>query len=138
MLKLISSPATQILHNSSPTTTTKTTTKTNTKTRKSPVLRIPIEPGHCLVFGRKPDLRLLSNEINNKSSTILPITLPKSFTHASRTHCLCTLIAPPLGGLNIRIVVKGQNGLMVDGERFEEGSSAGVELERCDGEHIEI
>ncbi|KAH9473119.1 hypothetical protein MJO29_000197 [Puccinia striiformis f. sp. tritici] len=139
MLKLISSPATQILHNSSPTTTTKTTTKTSAnKTRKSPVLRIPIEPGHCLVFGRKPDLRLLSNEINNKSSTILPITLPKSFTHASRTHCLCTLIAPPLGGLNIRIVVKGQNGLMVDGERFEEGSSAGVELERRDGEQIEL
>ncbi|KAI9601567.1 hypothetical protein H4Q26_001393 [Puccinia striiformis f. sp. tritici PST-130] len=106
--------------------------------RNSPVLRIPIEPGHCLVFGRKPDLRLLSNEINNKSSTILPITLPKSFTHASRTHCLCTLIAPPLGGLNIRIVVKGQNGLMVDGERFEEGSSAGVELERRDGEQIEL
>ncbi|POW17354.1 hypothetical protein PSTT_00752 [Puccinia striiformis] len=105
--------------------------------RKSPVLRIPIEPGHCLVFGRKPDLRILSNEINNKSSTILPITLPKSFTHASRTHCLCTLIAPPLGGLNIRIVVKGQNGLMVDGERFEEGS-AGVELERRDGEQIEL
>ncbi|MBW0480739.1 hypothetical protein O181_020454 [Austropuccinia psidii MF-1] len=105
--------------------------------KSSLVIRIPIQPGHCLVFGRKPDLSSLSNDITPKS-ILSPICLPKSFTHASRTHCLCTLIAPPLGGLNIRIVVKGQNGLMVDGERFEQGSSAGVELERRDGEQIEL
>ncbi|KAI8442650.1 hypothetical protein BY996DRAFT_4576210 [Phakopsora pachyrhizi] len=110
-----------------------------TKARRTPSapLRVPIEPGHCLVFGRKPDTSAISSEVTPKS-TLLPIILPKSFNHASRTHCLCTLIAPPLGGLNIRIVVKGQNGLMVDGERFEAGSSAGVELERRDGEQIEL
>lgn len=101
-------------------------------------LRIAIEPGHCLVFGRKPDLSLIPREVTSKSATIIPVRLPGTFTHASRTHCSCTLIAPPLGGLNIRIVVRGQNGLTVDGERFSQGSSAGVELERSDGEQIEL
>ncbi|WAQ81554.1 hypothetical protein PtA15_1A896 [Puccinia triticina] len=138
-----SSPATQLLSptpipHSSPTTTQSHAPKPPRHKRPpSPPIRIPIQPGHCLVFGRKPDIPSLASEIAPKTA-ILPITLPKSFTHASRTHCLCTLIAPPLGGLNIRIVVKGQNGLMVDGERFEEGSSAGVELERRDGEQIEL
>ncbi|PLW23457.1 hypothetical protein PCASD_00835 [Puccinia coronata f. sp. avenae] len=130
-------PPSKLLASTTPTTSTIHASKQQSSSKRNPPIRIPIEPGHCLVFGRKPDLSLLSSEITPKSK-MLPITLPKSFTHASRTHCLCTLIAPPLGGLNIRIVVKGQNGLMVDGERFEEGSSAGVELERRDGEQIEL
>ncbi|OAV93048.1 hypothetical protein PTTG_27459 [Puccinia triticina 1-1 BBBD Race 1] len=68
-----------------------------------------------------------------------PAHHPAQVLHTRLPHTL-SLHAhrPPLGGLNIRIVVKGQNGLMVDGERFEEGSSAGVELERRDGEQIEL
>ncbi|KAH9815198.1 hypothetical protein DFH28DRAFT_968972 [Melampsora americana] len=101
-------------------------------------LRIAIQPGHCLVFGRKPDLSDIPSEVNTKLTPVIPIKLPGTFTHASRTHCWCTLIAPPLGGLNMRIVVKGQNGLMVDGQRFFQGASAGVEVPSCEGEQIEL
>ncbi|EGG06580.1 uncharacterized protein MELLADRAFT_116475 [Melampsora larici-populina 98AG31] len=110
------------------------------RVRKSPSapLRIAIQPGHCLVFGRKPDIINVPSEVNTKNTPVIPIKLPGTFTHASRTHCWCTLIAPPLGGLNMRIVVKGQNGLMVDGQRFFQGASAGVEVPSCEGEQIEL
>lgn len=110
------------------------------RVRKSPSapLRIAIQPGHCLVFGRKPDISNVPSEVNTKNTPVIAIKLPGTFTHASRTHCWCTLIAPPLGGLNMRIVVKGQNGLMVDGQRFFQGASAGVEVPSCEGEQIEL
>lgn len=100
------------------------------------VLRVPIMPNQSLVFGRKPDLSSIAPP--TPQHTVHPVRVPNTFTHASRTHCICTLTAPPLGGLTMRITVMGTNGLMVDEERFEEGTSAGVELKRKQGEEVEL
>lgn len=104
----------------------------------SAALRIPVQPGHCVVFGRKPNIFDVPSEVDIKVTPVTAIKLPGTFTHASRTHVWCTLIEPPLGGLNLRVVVKGQNGIMVDDKRFYQGESRGVEMPNEEGEQVEL
>ncbi|KAG0148822.1 hypothetical protein CROQUDRAFT_40763 [Cronartium quercuum f. sp. fusiforme G11] len=125
-------------HSSSQDLRPRPSTRKKSHKSPSPPLRLAIQPGYCMVFGRQPDLSAIPPELQPKDTPMVPIKLPGTFTHASRIHCMCTLIAPPLGGLSMKIVVRGQNGLTVDGERFVQGASAGVELERFDGEQIKL
>ncbi|KAH9816530.1 hypothetical protein DFH28DRAFT_207373 [Melampsora americana] len=101
-------------------------------------LRITLQPGQCIVLGRKPNIFDVPSEVNIKVTPVTAIKLPGTFTHASRTHVWCTLIEPPLGGLTLKIVVKGQNGLMVDDQMFPQGESRGIELSNEEGEQIEL
>lgn len=131
-------PAHSLQSNNSKSSTTNTAPESRVRKPTSAALRIPVQPGHCVVIGRKPNIFNVPSEVDIKVTPVTAIKLPGTFTHASRTHVWCTLIEPPLGGLNLRIVVMGQNGLKVDDERFPQGASRGVELPNEEGEQVEL